>query len=372
VVLLHASFMAVRGLQRAATAALGWNPVGVVLAVTDLGLARYTRAQMEAHRARVVAEARALPGVTSAAIANSLPLHIDQSTTMLFAYPEPEPERGAGASIYQVSPGYFATLQVPIHAGRDFTAFDTRTAPGVAIVNRALAERLFGTAEAVGRQLREGRGGPPVEVIGVVDDGKYVALAEARRSAIFRPLAQRPNTSSMLIVRASPPAAVRPGDLRRIIQGADPGLPIRTAVTGEQVTALPLYPYRAAVGALGLLGVIASGLLLSGLHAMLAYAVARRRREIGIRVALGAGRLTVTRTLLAPVAVSVGGGALLGVGLAAVTGPLVSSLILGVSPADPRIVLTVVALLALIAVVSCAGPVRRSARVDPLTALREE
>ena len=144
------------------------------------------------------------------------------------------------------------------------------------------------------------------------------------------------------------------------------------SATGTQITALPLLPYRAAVAALGLLGLIASGLLLSGLHAMLSYAVAKRHREIGIRIALGADRSGVMRAMLSRVftivAIGIGLGALLSAG----TGPLVSSMVLGVSPREPALLAAIVVVLAVITLLSSAGPLRRSLRVDPLTALREE
>lgn len=372
VVLLHASFLAVRGLQRAATASIGWNPDGIVIAATELGLARYNGEQAATYWRSVVAEAKALPGVASATTGNSMPLHIDQSSSILLTYPATEPETGAGASVYQVGPGYFSTLQIPLRDGRDFTDFDTADSPGVVIINRALAERLFGSANAMGRQVREGRGGTPIEIVGIVEDGKYVAIAETRRPAFFRPLTQRSATSSVLIVRAASPGSIRPEDLRRVIHAIDPGLPIRSTATGEQITALPLLPYRAAVFALGLLGLIGSGLLLSGLHAMLAYAVVKRQREIGIRVALGANRGHVVRAILARVFVILGIGMTLGALLSAGTGPLVSSMVLGVSPREPAVVAAIVVLLAFIALLSCAGPIRRSLGVDPVTALREE
>jgi macrolide transport system ATP-binding/permease protein len=371
VVLLHASFLAMRGLQHAATASIGWNPDGVVMAATELGLARYTREQAETYWRRVVEEARSLPGAISVTASNSLPLHIDQSATTLFTYPASEPERGISASVYGVTPSYFATLQIALREGRDFNEFDTRGAPQVAIVNRAAADRLF-DGNALGRQLREGRGGVPMQIIGVVEDGKYSALAEARRAAIFRPLMQRYNNSAMLIVRSSPPGSITAGDLEQVIHRVDPALPIRWSATGSQITALSLIPYRVAVTALGLLGLIASGLLLSGLHAMLAYAVAKRQREIGIRVALGADGASIMRALLSRVFIIVAIGVGIGALLSAGTGPAVSSMVLGVSPREPALLAAIAAALAFITLLSSAGPLRRSLRVDPLTALRED
>jgi putative ABC transport system permease protein len=133
-----------------------------------------------------------------------------------------------------------------------------------------------------------------------------------------------------------------------------------------------LLPYRAAVAALGLLGLIASGLLLSGLHAMLAYSVVRRQREIGIRVALGAERVSVVRALLSRVAWTLAMGVALGAFLSAGTGPVISSMVLGVSPIEPQLVVAIAVMLTLIAGASCAGPIRRSLRIDPLVALREQ
>jgi ABC-type antimicrobial peptide transport system permease subunit len=165
---------------------------------------------------------------------------------------------------------------------------------------------------------------------------------------------------------------VTPADLTRVIRNIDPNLPVRTTATGEQLTALPLLPYRAGVIALGLLGLIASGLLLSGLHAMLAYAVVKRRKEIGIRMALGADRGYVIRTVVARVVAILVIGSAVGAVLAAGTGPLISSVVLGVSPREPLLLAGIIAVLAFITVVSCFGPVRRSLALDPLIALRDE
>ena len=372
VVLVHASFLAVRGLQRASTASLGWNPANLVMAATELGLARYPREQFLTYLDRVSAEARQLPGVESVSVSNSMPLYIDQSSTTIHLLPATQPPTMRGASFYSVSPGFFANLQIPVREGRDFTDFDTLGSPAVAIINTVLAERLFPGQNAVGRQVTNGGGGRPIAIVGIVESGKYVAIGEAPRGAIYFPLKQFYSTSSMLVARTAPGSGVTPGDLRRIIQGIDPNLPIRTSATGEQITAFPLLPYRAGVVALGLLGIIASGLLLSGLHALLAYAVTRRSREIGIRMALGADRSMVVRAVMTRVLAILAMGGGIGVILTAGTGPLISSMVLGVSPREPLLVAAIIALMAILALVSCAGPIRRSLRIDPLIALRED
>jgi ABC-type antimicrobial peptide transport system permease subunit len=359
-------------LQRASTASLGWSPSNLVMAATELGLARQPREQFSAYVDQLITETKRLPGVESVSVSNSMPLYIDQSNTTIYALPATEPPTMRGASFYSVSPGFFANLQIPLRDGRDFTDFDADGSPAVAIVNTVLAERLFPGHNAIGRQVTNGSGGRPMTIVGVVESGKYVGIGEAPRSAVFFPLKQFYSTSSMVIARAAPGAGVTPADLRRVIQGIDPSLPIRSSATGEQLTAYPLLPYRAGVVALGLLGVIASGLLLSGLHALLAYAVTRRRREIGIRIALGADRSRVIHAVLsrALAILAIGGG--IGAALTLGTGPLVSSMVLGISPREPLVVAAILAVMAIITLLSCAGPLRRSLRVDPLMALRED
>jgi predicted permease len=371
-VLLHACFLSVRGLQRLTSAAIGWNPDRLVMAATELGLARYDKERVAAFHRRLLDEARQMPGVESAATGNSLPLHIDYSSTTVFTDAAPAETPGQSAAIYQASAGYLRTLQIPLRFGRDFGSADTTEAPQVAIVNSALALKLFGRVNAVGERVRLGRGGMPIEIVGIVEDGKYQSLGETRSAVVFRPTAQWYTTSTMVFARVAAGAGVTERDLRQLMLRIDPALPIRMTATGDDIAALPLFPYRTAVVALTALGLIASGLLLTGLHALMAYAAARRQREIGVRLALGANRPTVARLILGRASVILGAGVAIGSLLTLATGPLLSSLVLGASPRDPVLLLGLVLVLTVIVFVSCFGPVRRSLRVTPIAALREE
>src|SRR4029453_2118278 len=172
--------------------------------------------------------------------------------------------------------------------------------------------------------------------------------------------------------RVAPGAGVTERDLRQLMLRIDAALPIRMTATGDDIAALPLFPYRTAVAALTMLGLIASGLLLTGLHALVAYAAARRQREIGVRLALGADRRTVARVIVGRAGAILGTGIAIGALLTLATGPLLSSLVLGASPRDPLLLLSIIVALALIVFVSCFGPVRRSLRVTPMAALRED
>jgi predicted permease len=371
-VLLHACFMSVQALQRSASASIGWNPSGLILAATDVGLVGYDDGQVATFHRRLLEEARQLPGIQAAAIGNSIPLHLDHSSTTVYADPPGGTDPGEGASIYFVSPGYFHTLQIPFRFGRDFDESDAGSAPPVVIVNRALADRLLVRGNAVSKRVKLGRAGKPMEIIGVVEDGKYQSLGEPRSPAIFRPTLQSYTRAMMILARVERSSGLSPRDLRQLILRLDPALPVRAVATGEDIAALPLFPYRTAVAALSVLGLIASGLLLTGLHALMAYAAARRRREIGVRLALGADRGSVARLILGRAGVILVAGIGVGVLLTLGTGPLVSSLVLGASPQDPALLAGIVAVLAAIVFISCFGPVRRALRVTPIAALREE
>ena len=370
VVMLHTCLLAVRGLQRASTISLGWNPSGVALAGLDVGLAGYDGETGRAFQHRVLEEIRRMPGITAAATANSLPLSIDQSTAGVYPESTRPGEESHPSSRYQVSPGFFGTLEIPLRSGREFTDFDTRTSPRVVVINRALAERLYGTADAVGRRLRLGPTSP-AEVVGVVEDGKYAALSELRRPAIFVPQTQWFNTTMVAVVRSARPEAQVAGELRAVLARLDPTIPLRAVGPATDVVALPLFPYQAAAAALAVLGLIATGLMLTGVHALMSYLVVRRQRDIAIRVALGVSRRGVLRAVLSHVTIILVAGAAAGFLLAMATGAALSSLALGVSPREPLILAALVGGITTIAVLSCWGPVRRSLRVDPLTVLRE-
>ena len=371
-VLLHACLTSVQALHRSAKASIGWNPTNLILANTDLGLARYNDSQIATFNRRLLEETRRLPGVEVAAIGNSLPLHPDSSGTTVFTELGARTDAGEGAASFASSPGYFQTLQVPLRFGRDFNDTDIAQAPPVVIVNRALAERLFNRADAIGERVRLGRSGKPAEIVGVVENGKYRSLGEPQTSAIFRPTTQWFTRSTMILARVAPNAGVTARDLRKLMLGLDPAIPIRSATTGDEIAAFPLFPYRMAVAALSVLGFIASGLLLTGLHALMAYATARRQREIGIRLALGADRRTIAGLVLGRAGVILCTGIAVGALLTLGTGPLLASLVLAASPRDPLVLAGIVVALAVIVLASCLGPVRRSLRVTPIAALRED
>ncbi len=373
-VLVFASVLSLSALQNTLTMSIGLQPEGVTTAALDLGLAGYEKAQGMAFQQRLVAALEELPGVDRTAISNSMPLSLDQSSTSVEAADRPH-ERGhnaASATYYQVSPGFFATLGIPLLSGRDFNQHDKQDSPRVAVVNQAFARRIMHTENPVGKTFREGFGGPLNQVIGMVEDGKYVSLAEASQPAVFWPGSQRYNPTTTMVVKSRRPAAEVLREVRTLIATMDPRIPIYGAGTLESMLGFALVPMHAAAVALSAFGLLALVLAITGIHGLVAYSVARRARELGIRIAIGARPSEVLRLILGRIATLVAVGLVAGIVLALAAGQTLSAVIYGVSARDPGLLLAVVIVLIIAAGISSWRPARRALRTDPMAALRYE
>jgi predicted permease len=362
VVLLAGSLLAVRGLQTSMTLPIGLETRGVAMVGFDVGLAGYDEARGRAFNERALEAVRSLPGVESAAYSDTLPLNIDQSNSTI--YPEDQPGlRVADAltsSRYLVSPGFFPTLGIRMRAGRDFQSSDTSAAPRVAIVNETFARQILRTDSPLGRRFRFGAHGAWIEVVGLVQDGKYVSLSEDPRPAVFEPASQQYSTNSLLTARSSVTPDRLVHAMRTAVSSLDQGLALYQTQSLDDMLALQRVPHRVAATALGAFGALALLLAVTGLHGVVAQTVARRRREIGIRVAIGATpahvlRLVLVRTLVLLACGAVGGGA-----LAVVASGVLSSVVYGASLRDPIVVGGVALGLVLAGTVSCWAPIRKA------------
>jgi predicted permease len=353
---------------------LGFEPRGVTVVGYELGLGGYTREQGEAFQQRIYDAVSRLPGVPQVAFSNSLPLSIDRSSTIVV------PDDGSvvrreemvEASRYVVSPGFLAALHVPLVSGRELDWRDRVGTSRVAVVNETFARTVLHTSDAVGRRFRYGWGAAPIEVVGVVRDGKYVSLTEAPRAAVFDAILQSYNPTRVLEVRSSVPPEQMVRQIREVFRAEDPRMPLYDAEPLEQMLAFALFPTRVAAIALGSFGLLAVLLAATGIHGLVAYAVARRRREIGIRVAIGATRGQVLRIVLARIGVLVGAGCAIGLVLALAAGRVLSGIVLQASPRDPLALGGVALVLATVAAIACWAPARRSLRIEPTLALRAE
>jgi predicted permease len=370
-VLLLAAGLSLRALQKASGVDLGFNPRQLLTASYDLTLQNYPAERRAAFRRELLARIDALPGVRSATLANVPPL----SGTMVSTIASTTDDRGQAiegpAYMNGVGPRYFTTLEMPLLRGRGIGEHDGRGAPGAAVVNETLARQLWPGADALGRTVR--LGADAVEVVGVVRDAKYDEATEPPRPFVYLSLDQYPQLDrETAIVRTIGAPAPLISALTAQIRVLDPALPvfdIRPFETVLQDRADKQRGLSALLGAFGLLALLLAAL---GLYGVMAYAVATRTREMGLRLALGATSAQLTRLIvgdglrLALTGVAIGGT------LALSVARFLGALIFGVGITDLATFVATCALLVAVAVVAALLPARRAARLDPMVALRAE
>lgn len=371
-VLLVASGLFLRSMQQAASVPTGFDGDNVQMVSFDLAMDGYDVASGTQFVEAMLERLRALPGVDDAGVATDLPLDMSLRETGTFpeGWANGPAARPLGTAFNTASDGYFEALRVPVRRGRTFRPTDGSDAPFVVVVTRAYAERAWPGEDPLGRTLSISHpDSAAYTVIGVVDDVKDQSLMEAPRAAVWLPLPQRYAPDLSLVVRARPGVA-GPAEIRAAVHEIDPRITLSGFQPLDAVTSLGTMPQRLAAWITTLLGVLALLLCALGVYGVVAHMVARRTREIGIRIAVGARGGDVVRLVVASTLRLVAPGVVLG-GISAIAGAhLVRAFLLGVSPLDAvTFGVVTLALLALVAVAS-AAPARRAARLQPLTALR--
>lgn len=366
-VLMLGAGLSVRALQHAASVETGFDARGVFTASYNLVLQNYEPPRRDAFRRELVARVGALPGVLDVSLANVAPL----SGTMIgmgVSTGRPDP-REAMSYVNAVGPGYFQTLRLPLLRGRPITAADTRGSAGVVVVNQTLARRLWGDHDPIGRTLQVGD--TQVEVVGVARDAKYDEATEDPRPFLYTAIAQQSMLDrEVLLVRTRiAPAAVADA-VRSIARQLDPSMPLFDVQPLEATLADRADKQRAISVVVAGFGMLALVLAAIGLYGVMAYTVSVRRREMGVRLALGAtprdlvGLIAHDGLKLALAGVAIG--SLLALPLAQVLGALV----FGVAIGDAAAFAGACALLVGVAVLAAALPARRAGRLDPISALR--
>ena len=366
-----------RSLRAAQSVYLGFNPAGVLNVSLDPGQINYSQSQTESFYRDLDSRVAALPGVQSVSLASFIPIESPPSRHAVYIEGRHIPRQEPPLTILfnRVDPGYFATLQIPILRGRAFTLTDDSSAPAVAIVNQTLAARFWPHQDPLGKRFSlSGESGPFLEVVGVMQDGKYLTIGQDAESYLAVPLLQNYVSARVLQVRSSIPPALLSGIVRREIQAIGPGMPILELQTMKESVAgaKGLFLYRLGASLAAALALLGLFLAAVGVYGIVSYATAQRTQEIGIRVALGASSRDVSALVLGGALRLLLGGLLAGLAAAWALARLITHHLLGVSTTDPLTYSACTALITAVALLACWIPLRRALHVSPLVALRHE
>jgi predicted permease len=376
VVLLIGSILVVRSLQHALSLNLGFEPQHAAVLSYDFAAQGYNEERGRQFQRRLLDRVRAIPGIEAAGIIDGLPLTLNISNSSIFVEGKPEPRGGDVplAAMYYVTPGYLKAMGTRLIAGRDLDQRDndSKDAPLAALVNEAFASQLLPGEDPVGKRFRHATTGKWIQIAGVVEDGKYRSLGESPLPTVFEAIEQSWVPAQTLVARSPLSEAETVRLLRRSAVELDPSLTIFSESSLTSALGLALFPAKLVAVVLASFGFLAVVLAATGVYGIMAYAVSRRTREIGIRMALGAAPAHVARVVLTRTAIVLAVGIAVGFALAFAAGKFFGQILYGISAHDPLTYLCAIALMAVVAFVACWVPARRAIQLDPLKALRME
>jgi predicted permease len=374
VVLLVAAGLLARSLVSARHVDPGFQTAGIAILSTDVEMLGYDEARARQFWDTVLERVQALPGIEAAAVAARLPLSINFNQATFFVPGHHGPgDRGATILTTRVSDDYFRALDVPLLEGRTFNATDGPGTPLVVVVSESLARQYWPGQSAIGQRLHmRALDGPAFEIVGVTADHKVQTIGEAPQPYVHFPYSQLKTSYQTLLVRSRMDAGQTLAQVRRELLSMEPNLAFLDNQTMEDQVSAVLFPARAAAWVVSAVGVVAMLLAAIGLYGVIAYSVARRTREIGIRMALGARPGSVLGLVLRQGMTVAGIGLFAGILLAVVAARAVAGALYGVSAADPIAWLGAAGTILLVALAANAVPARRATTVDPSSALRSE
>ncbi len=371
--LVTASLVSLRGMQRSLHAPIGFAPQGAVLASTDMHMAGYTDESALPVQRRMIEQAGRIPGVSFAGTIDEPPLYTGGGSTPVWREGSTDLRLSNSAlapHYYSISPGYLQAAGTRLLAGRDFTWHDDQTKPKIVLVNQTFAQKMFGKVDAIGRHFL-GSDKSRYEVLGVVEDGKYESLTEDPTAAMFYPLAQVNAGDTTVVVRSQLTPSETAAALNHVLASVDPSLPF-TFSSWPQALAFVLFPARVATAALGVMGLLAAMLAVTGVFGMAAYSVSKRLREFGIRLALGSRRRQLLRAALGRPLVLLLSGSMLGLLLGVGASSLLARLVYQATPRDPLVLIGAVVTMMLVGMIATWIPAHRALAVDPAQLLRDE
>jgi len=375
--LLTASFLMARSFHHSVAGAIGFAKDHLLMARFDPRLAQYNAAQTHQFYKLLAERVRVAPGVQSAALTQNPPLALDEFDRVALVpdgFQMPRDRENFTATMDTVDEGYFETMAIPIVRGRALRASDTSETPRVAVVNEQFAKHYWPGADAVGKHFRlHNSTGTPVEIVGVAQTIKYRSPSEKPLDFVYLPLAQHPIARMVLMLRSSGDPLQLAQSLKDIVRSLDPNLPMTETRTYED-----LYRYHTvegpgvAIELVGTLGAVGLLLAIAGLYGLVAFNVARRTREIGIRMAIGAASSDVLRLVMGKGLVLVGMGTMIGLVMGFAVEQLMNSMLFNAGGVDIVAYVVVVPSMLLVTMLAAYVPARRASRIAPTQALRYE
>jgi predicted permease len=375
--LLVVAGLFVRSSQNVEHTYLGFDPHNVLNLTMETRTIGFDQPRTEQFFREMRDRIRVLPGVESASIATTVPMGYSNEASRVFAEGQPQSNHEAAPrALYNaIDPAYFSTMRIPLLRGRLFTEQDTGNTPRVAIVNEAMANKLWPGQDALGKRFSDAAAsGPFLEVVGVARQGKYTDPVDTTTMFYYEPIAQNFRSFVTLQIRtASAPEALIP-IVEEKIRSLAPGLPITDVQTMEEALggANGFFLYRMGSRFTVVLGLLGLVLALVGVYSVISYAASQKTHEIGVRMALGAGRGDILKMVVRQGFILVGAGLLAGLVLTFLAARGIVSLLVGVSPSDPVTLISVALLLAAVGLLASYIPARRAMNIEPLRALKHE
>jgi predicted permease len=376
-ILLIAAGLTLRALQQLRGLNPGFNPENALMMNFDLSLQGYQTEAGAQFRKRLLNRVESLPGVQSASITDFMPLSLSYNSGQVLIEGRPQ-ERGVNtptAMQSDVGLKYFETIGTPLVAGRDLNEQDQEGKTRSVVVNETFARKFFPGANpienALGKQFRTSPERQPWQIVGVAKDGKYWTIGEPPQPFVWFPIGDQLAYNYLLVRTSAKPETVI-GAVRGEFRNLDPNLPVTDVKTLTEHMKLSLFPARAFAALLSAFGLLALALAAIGIFGVMSYAVSQRTREIGVRMALGAGAMDVFKLVVGRGLMLTAIGVAIGLALALVGMRLISNLLYNVSAIDPLAFAGVTLLLVAVAFLACYFPARRAMKTDPMVALRYE
>jgi len=374
-VLVTSSIVAVRGLMRSLHSNFGFDPRNAMLVNTDVTMAGYRGDAVPGMQKRMIEAMETIPGVKSVGLVGQYPpLWAGLNNEIVFADKTTDlrpANAAADAGLYSISPDYFQAAGAALLSGRTFTWHDDKDSPRVAVVNREFAHRIFGSVTNAMDGYYKMRDGTRIQVVGIVEDGKYGSLTEDPTLAMFLPIPQSPSSESYMVVRSIRDPQQLAADIRSKLRDLDAGLPSYIQTWNEAMNGALLAPRMATI-ALGVLGAMGGMLSIVGIFGMAAHSVSKRLKELGIRIALGARRKEVLRTALGRAFKLLAFGSAAGLVLGILASRVLALVVYQATPRDPLVLAGAVLAMFLLGLLATWIPAQRALSVDPLILLREE